>query len=388
MAATGRRTSAAVIERLASEPYRFDFFQAVRLLELDDRAAKRKRIGEDHPPSEEAVRFRAHASQSFPPSPVVQVRLGETREERLETRDGDGDGEASRPALDSGPSPLDSTAPPEMVVAFFGLFGPVGALPQHYTRMVIERLKEKDPSLRDFFDLFHHRAVSLFFRAWAKSRLPESYERARLDPDAREPDLFTLALFSLVGRGMDGLRGRLDVQDETFLRYGGLFARQPRTAVALERMLEDFFDVSVRVLQFQGQWLHLAEGDQSRLPAAGRPRGWNNVLGESVIVGERVWDVQGRIRLRVGPLSYPQFRRFLPSGDRLRPFAQLVRSYVGMEFDFDVQLVLQADEVPGCRLGGADAEPSRLGWNTWLTSRPFTDNAADAVFAGEGRVVQ
>ena len=126
-----------VIGQLLSEGYRFGFFQAVRLLELweGDRAP----VGHDAAPQNEAVRFGSHASVEFPASQIYDVA-------------------ASR----------DGTHPARMTVTFFGLNGPLGALPQHYTEIAIERLARKDGALLDFLDLFNHRLLSLFYRAWEK----------------------------------------------------------------------------------------------------------------------------------------------------------------------------------------------------------------------------
>jgi type VI secretion system protein ImpH len=369
MAAAGGREGTDLSDRLLGEPWRFDFFQAVRLLERlqyesaggDPRAA-RQPVGHDTAPGREVVRFRALTSLSFPAAPIAQVR---------------------RPPSANGAPGAD--APPlEMVVSFLGLTGPSGVLPLHYTALLLRRLRDKDTSLRDLLDVFHHRLVSLFYRAWEKYRLPFAYERSRLTPTVPGPDPVTQGLYSLVGLGTDGLRGRQEFPDEALLFYGGHFAHYPRSAAALELLLGDYFGLPVRVLQFEGQWLSLEVGDQARLPAPGRPSGQNNRLGHDLVIGERIWDVQGRFRLRLGPLTYAQFRRFFPGeGDRLRPFCQLARSYVGLEFAFDLQLVLRPDEVPGLRLGGDGDDRPCLGWNTWVSSGPFTREVDDVVFSGE-----
>ena len=119
------------------------------------------------------------------------------------------------------------------------------------------------------------------------------------------------------------------------------------------------------------------------LRRAGRA-GLNTQLGSSVVVGERVWDVEGKFRVRVGPLGYAGFRRLMPSGDALRPLCQMIRTYAGPQFDFDVQVVLKAAEVPWCRLGGDGGDPSRLGWNTWILSANVDHDVSDAVFSWEG----
>ena len=364
MAPQGRRDRAPLSREIRDEAYRFDFFQAVRVLErmageesARDAGPRRYPVGYDNSPQEEAVRFRAVASHSFPTGTVVAVNEPDARHH--------------------GPT----TRPREMVVAFLGLTGPGGVLPQHYTSLLIDRIRSRDYALRDFLDAFNHRTVSLFYRAWEKYRFPVAYERAAR---ASKEDTFTRCLYSLVGLGTPGLGGRLEFDDEAFLFYSGLFAHRPRSAGSLREMLADYFELRVEVVQFQGQWLYLSEDDQSSLPSPRYPAGLNMQLGTNIVVGERVWDVEGKFRVRLGPIGYDQFRRLTPAGDALRPLCQMIRSYVGVQFDFDIQPVLKGAEVPWCRLGADDSDPSRLGWNTWIRSGALDRDVSDAVFAQEG----
>ncbi len=353
-------------DQLNDEAYRFEFFEAVRLLQrlaVEDAptdATPRHPVGGDHPPGQEVVRFRAMPSHSFPAGSIAELRPPSPNK--------------------SGDRP---TGPPEMVTPFIGLTGPNGVLPQHYTSLMIERIRDKDFALRDFLDLFHHRIVALFYRAWEKYRFEINYERSASQETPTE-DLFTHCLYCLVGLGTGGLRRRMEFDDEAVLYFAGHFAHQPRSAAALEAILGDYFEMAVEVNQFFGQWLYLDADDQSSLPCARWPRGLNASLGADVVIGERVWDVANKFRVRFGPLRYEEFRRFIPAGDALRPLCQMIRSYVGHPLDFDVQPILDGSEVPYCRLGGDDADPARLGWNTWIRSGPFDRDVSDAVFSLEG----
>jgi type VI secretion system protein ImpH len=351
---------------LLREPFRFDFFQAVRLLEFlaRERAVQEPQrpaapVGRDDPPDREAVRFRAVPAQSFPSGAISQVR--------------------HPPPHEPGGPP----APVDAIVALLGLTGPQGVLPQHYTTLLLRRLREKDFALRDFLDLFNHRMVSFFYRAWEKYRLPFAYERSLQqggEAGSVEDDC-ARSLYCLVGMGTRGQRGRLDVADEAFLFYGGHFAHFPRSASALEGVLADYFEAPVDVEQACGQWLILEKGDRSLLPGEGRPRGNHSQLGRNLVVGARVWDAQSKFRLRAGPLTYAQFRRYLPNGDGLRVLCQLTRAYVGQDLDFDVLLLLEKQEVPWARLSCREPEVPRVGWNLWVRNREFQRDVADAVFS-------
>jgi type VI secretion system protein ImpH len=361
----------SVEQRLYDEGHAFDFFQAVRLLQRlqPDRVG----AGRGGPPAREVVRFRALPSLNFPPSSVYEIRAA-TPEQPV----------------------------PAMLVSFLGLTGPSGVLPRHYTEQILrqerERKGEERRALRDWFDLFNHRVIGLFYRAWEKYRFWISHERG--EPGRGEPDLFTHALYCLVGMGTAGLHDRLRVEaverggerrrllaridDRSLIHYAGLLAQRKRNAAGLEALLEDYFGVPARVQQFVGQWLQLEPTSQSCLGV----EGGNSELGVNSVAGERVWDVQGKIRVRLGPLSYDRFLDFLPDQapePEHKAFfllVHLVRLYAGAQLDFDVQVVLRAEAVPECQLS-EEGPGARLGWNTWLVSQQPALDADDALFVGE-----
>jgi type VI secretion system protein ImpH len=343
MATESRRADPSLEHVLFEEGYRFDFFQAVRVLERLYSA--RLPVGRSSIPSKEAVRFRSLLSLSFPPSSIYDVAY-----------------------------PDNGDSPPEMVVAFMGLFGLAGVLPRHYTELLLERVRQKDFALRDFLDLFNHRMISLFYRAWEKYRFPVAYERSRLSSGAHY-DPFSFSLFNLIGMGTDGLRGKLKSGDEPLLYYSGLIAQQPRSACALQAMLGDYFNVPLIIKQFIGAWLRVDDENRTRL---GRGDS-NNELGTTTMLGSKCWDQQAGFTLAVGPLKFQQFREFLPCETGFNSLVELTRFFVGLTLDFDVQLVLQAAEVPGCRLGRPAPEALRLGWSSWLKTKEFTCDAAEAV---------
>lgn len=338
MATPGRRPVAALEQILLEEPYRFDFFQAVRLLGRlhPDRAP----VGRAEHPGREVARFRAQPGLAFPPSSIQQV------------------------TPPSGPD-----EPIGMTVAFLGLTGPSGVLPHTYSELVEDRARAGDRTLGAFLDLFGHRLVSLFYRAWEKHNVVVPHERG-------EADGFDRHLFSLMGLGIRPLRGRHDFNDEALLYFAGLFGQRHRPAVMLSALLRGFFGLDFEIRQFQGAWLDLGDDDRSTLGASGA----HNGLGTSLVIGRRVWDEQGRFRIRIGPLGFKEFRDYLPGGPALRPLAELVRLYVDAELDFDIQLVLRAEEVPACRLSSEPGGGARLGRHAWLKSRPFDRDAEDAVF--------
>lgn len=357
MATAGGRPRPTLIERLFREPQRFRAFQAVRILEqaaaaaVRERSATRHPVGGDADPASEVVRFRALTTLAFPPAEVADLR----------------DGEAE---------PDGAARPPEMTVTFMGLQGPSGVLPQHYTTLLIRSIRDKSVAMRDLFDLFNHRLVSLFVRSWSKYRLPIAYEVGA----RRGGDGATEALRGVVGIAGQHLRNRTSVADETLLHYAGHFSHFPRSAASLEAMLSDYFGRPIRVEQFYGRWLALAREEQTALPDRDEPEGRYCQLGVTATLGDRVWDVQSGFRLHIGPLDYGQFLRFMPDGEDLKRLAELTQLYVGQDLSFDVQLTLKKDAVPFCRLGRDGEDRPRLGWNTWLKHGEYLRDVDDAVF--------
>lgn len=364
----------SVAARLFAEGHDFSFFHAVRLLQR--LFPERRPVGHATPPLEEVVRFRSLVSLGFPASSVFEIKQ---REPHI---------------------PL-----PVMTVTFLGLVGPNGVLPRHYTEMLLKLHRDlrtpERTALRDWFDLFNHRFISFFYRAWAKYRFYIDFEASIRATGAAND--FAQAVFSIMGLGTAGTRGRLRVaallprhpgQDRTLaavedlalFRYAGLLGHRPRNAHGLAAMLRDYFGFRVEVKQFQGQWLQLDRDNQTSLTSAA---GSNNRLGVDTVAGERIRDVQGKFRLRIGPLDRARFTEFLPdrtpTPERKGFFLllHLTRLYVGPELAFDVQLVLRAADVPECQLQDDGALGPRLGWNTWLRSYEPTEDADNAVFEGE-----
>jgi type VI secretion system protein ImpH len=348
-----RRSDPPLADRLFEEPYLFDFFQAVRLLEK--LGAGRGPVGHVVAPSREAVRFVAHLGLTFPPSPISAL-------EAVKPPEG-----TEAPA-----------APPRMTTPFMGLIGASGALPTVYTEALIAlRSRKRNAAAIDFLDLFHHRLVSLFYRAWEKYNVPAIWERG--DPDHRgDPgrDAFSGHLFDLIGVGSPPLRDRQAVPDRALIFYAGFFAQQHRPAVSLEMLLRDHFGQPARVISFFGRWLGLEEDQQSRM---GQGLGAFNRLGVDTVAGRRVWDDQCKFRVRIGPLGLREFREFLPGGRLADELMDLIRFFVRGELDFDVQLVLKAGDVPDCRLSGDPRGAAQLGRTSWLKTREFIRDADDSV---------
>ena len=256
----------------------------------------------------------------------------------------------------------------EMIVNFMGMAGVSGVLPTHYTELVLDRVRHRDTALWTFLDIFTHRAVSMFYRAWAKYRFPVGYESGN--------DPFTGFLFDFSGLGTNGLRGRSHIEDEAMLPYVGLIAQKPHSANTVENIISDFFGVKAKVVQFFGQWLPLGPGDVTRIGKQ------NTTLGVNSIIGTNVWDQQSKFRIRLGPLTFTQFLAFLPNGSARKAFLSIVKLIAGIEFDHDVQLRLLGRQVPGTILTTRAARKPMLGWTSFLKTKTVPGIDEQLVLSG------
>lgn len=333
---TGRpRHLAPLLSLLRREPTAFSFFQAVRTLERLH--PERADVGRFVDPAREVVRFTVNPSISFPPAEVAGLDLPE-------------DG------------------PARMSVNFFGLTGPQGVLPHQYTLLLADRLRARDTGPAAFLDMFHHRMISLFYRAWQKNRVTVCYEKG-------SDDRLSEHLLDLIGEGLDAQRAGITPLQRRLLFYVGLLAPQARGASSLQQLLEDVFDVPVEVEQFVGGWYPLPERDQCML---GEERGLSTQLGLGSVAGDEVWDQQTRVRVRMGPLSTAQYADFLPTGSAHELLRWLVRFFSRDAFDFELQLVLTREEVPGFVLG-EETGPQPLGWATWIRTKPLARDPDETI---------
>jgi type VI secretion system protein ImpH len=343
MEAAAMTVDPKLINPLLDAPYTFDFFRAVQLLEQI--RPERAPVGEFAEPHDEVVRFRTPTAVGFPASAIQAFEEGE------------GDG------------------PAEMTVNFLGLTGPQGILPLDYSMYAANRGRARDHAFKDFLGLFEHRLISLFYRAWAKSRAdnPRTIDPQGEPTGAVHGDWLTDQLSSIIGLSTEGLSKQLAVPEASLLYYAGLLAMPSRPAVALEQMLSDYFDVPCDVEQFVGAWYPLSQSAQTSLGEE------DSALGGGAVAGDGVWDQQGRVRVRIGPLSRRRYDEFLPGGASHDALRALTRFFGNDQFDFEIQLVLARDEAPPFRLD-ADATPLPLGWVTWLRTVPLERDPDDALF--------
>ncbi len=336
MANQNRAAAASVIEELLQHCERFSFFQAVNLLQQYRPSGVS--LGRQGPLTQETVRLRPSASLAFPTSDVA--------------------------ALATNDSMRESILPFLMTVNFMGLYGSASPMPTFYTEDILD--EDLDTSVtRSFLDLFHHRLLSLFYRSWEKYRYHVQYHMGATDQ-------FSQWMFALIGLGDVALREPGHLRWLRLLPYLGLLGMHTHSSTVLAGIVGHYFgDVPTRIDEWIGRWVPF-EPDQQH--ALGQ---YNCTLGVDGTLGTTFFDRSGKFQLHIGPLDFPTFCAFLPSGPYYQEVRELVKLGMRDQLAFDVVLTLKAAERPDLTL--AADNPCRLGWSTWLGTT--SDDALAVVFS-------
>lgn len=331
------QTSNPLIRRIAARPFDYDFYRAVRLLE--NHFSSHPRVGRSERLAQDFLRFGQNPSLSFAPSTIESVLPG------------------------------NQGAAPRVYLRFLGLLGPNGPMPAHITDFIQDRLMNaRDPSMARFLDIFNHRVISLFYRAWASAQKSVDFDRPA---EGRFMDY----IGSLFGIGMPSLRDRDEIPDRAKLYFSGRLACQARNAEGLGAILQDFFGTPTEIIEFSGVWMTIPEANQCRLGESPE----TGALGRTAVAGSRKYEGQIKFRIRMGPMKMARLQALVPNGKAFARIRTWVLNYIDCEYLWDLQCVVEASEVRTACLG----KLGQLGWTCWTTSRPAVKDADDPIFNSE-----
>lgn len=334
MASQARNTTSALerCKKLQSRPDRFGLYTALRAVECAH--PDQPRIGQASHLVDEPFRIAQMPSMNFAASSISNV--DQTKQGQI-----------------------------RIWQSVLGLFGPNGPLPLHLTETAWQRLhNHSDPTITGFLNLFHHRLLSLFYRARADAEPALHFDRPH-------QDRFQDYVGSLCGLGTEAFRDRDAMPDMAKLHFAGRLGSQAKNSEGLEEILATYLQLPIRIEQFAGQWIALPIDSRN---AIGTRRS-TSLLGRSATIGSHVWDCQQKFRIVVGPVNLDDYERLLPGGDSLKRLRAVVRNYLGHELQWEVQVRIQKDAVPRMQLGVQGS----LGWRDWLSNEPMPAERGDLV---------
>ncbi|MBI6550359.1 type VI secretion system baseplate subunit TssG [Xenorhabdus sp. VLS] len=330
-------------QQLSQTPWQFDLFQTLR--RIDAQYGEYYRLGTAPLPRYDPLRLGQKASMAFAPSTISEAQKRE------------------------------NSTLYEIIIYSFGLFGPNGPLPLHLTEYVYSRkYNYHDTTLDAFANLFHHRLILLFYRAWANAQPTSSLDR----PDNQQ---FCHYLACLIGMGLpaqqniESISNHASIGNHARYALAGHLFRQGHSAKGLEKILFFYFKVPVKVIQNIPQWLKTETQDQARLKA-GRymPR-----LGKSAFLGIAVYDIQHKFRIELGPLTRAEYVMFLPGQPKLQQLRDWVYQYLGIEYAWDIKLILDKSAITEMHL----SETVKLGLSSWIGQATRPTHYDDLIYNPE-----
>lgn len=332
MATLTRRSDYTLESDLYQESYEFEFSQAIRILEALNRKAPP--FGEGDDPAKEALQIKSRLTLAVSSSDIYSVKTASNNDKR-----------------------------PIVTINFLGVGGIQGPLPTPYTELVIDRVRYKDTSSRDFLDIFNHRLASFWYRIQKRNVLG----MAQISPELTGAGKIFLDLIGLNSRY---LQRKLQLQDRSLLSFAPLFWQRNKSTAGLQHLLKNYFKTEIHIQEFQGIWRQAIPEDLSLI---GNKQGQYNALGRNIILGRRSWDQAAGIRISLKQLSWEKYLTHLPGQRGHAALKSLVTFYAGIEKKFSFYASIKREEIPPTILG----KNMFLGQMTWLTrgqGRGFSEN--------------
>lgn len=324
MESTRRQSALDLNKSLAKQAPNSDFFQLVsRLLAASGEKVEERAL---HEQSTTTILFRSNPKLSFPGSDVSSLKLIEGLDGTDEFRH-------------------------ELTVNFLGLHGSTAPLPAHMLETAAWSAGEEGVQV-GFNDFFSNRLIWLFYLIWRKYRYYLRYQMGAVDQ-------FSNWMFSLIGIGERKTRDRTDIAWPKLLTYLGSLAGQVRSADMVAGVIAHAFELTdVSIRQMEHRRVDISPDQQASLGQA------NMSLGEDIVIGSRIHDVQGKFTVVVKGLSFLRFRDFLPSGRDYERMRQLVFFLLKDQLAWDLELHMEYKQHPQFQIGRE--QYAQAGWTTFI----------------------
>lgn len=302
-----RRQLPDIVQDLVENPSQYGFYQAIRILEQSWSNHGRLTGELDH-----WVKLIPAPEISFPAADFRRCEYGEDFKIVLECN-------------------------------FMGLYGVDASVPHYITEMTA-RDDERSEIFRNFLNIFNHRFYSLFYQVWKKYNPALFLEYD--DTGYRD------CLSAIAGRAAGAAGGEE-------LAYAGLLGGRNSNADGLKGILREFLEIKQVVIdQFVARWVQL-----DAIPALGTRQYGGLKLGDNSVIGSRVLDMGGKIRINIGPLSMDKVLKLLPQRTRGVELGELIQRYLSPALTYDVVFSVIPDKAWRLQLGVTQAN---LGWTTLL----------------------
>lgn len=333
-------TSVERCDALLQSAHRSTFFSVMAQLERMTSGAVR--VGGEGPSHLEAIRFLHDENLAFSAGDISSARTYE------------------RPAYEGHPARLML----ELTTTFLGLSGSVTPLPLYVADELAQDTHEAGVQ-RAFLDVFHHRLVSLLYRAVVRYQVADEHSSDCADP-------WSMRLLTLLGVDAYGRAPTTRLPLDVLLRCSAMLVGRARTAHTLEVVLTEALGevLGDGTVSLEQRTLGMSAIDESARLRLGRA---NHALGVSTLLGAQVLDRGDRFLLRIGPLPSSMADSFTPGGASLLLVERVVAFLSREPLSYEIELSFRGEDHPPFVL--SSRTPVALGRGSWLgasSSKPRT----------------
>lgn len=309
-----------LLAELRDAPGRFDFFELVRLIEY----ALSADVGAvDRTAFSDRITFAHSPGLAFPSSDVASLTI-EDGSARVET-------------------------------TFLGLLGTASPLTPEWTEEVL--YDDDDGTLRAFYDVFHHRALSLLFAAWKVYALEGGF-------DLRGDDALSKRLRSLAGVDGWANAGEEPLAPMAALGLADYQRGQPQTIdlPSAEGLLRRLYPGwNARLQAGVRRFVAFTPAERATLGGA-RCR-----LGESLVYGDGCTEAESLVRLSIGPVDAETYESLMPDGgEAYAQLERLTRQIFAGAVEIELEVEVAPKDAPTCSFGRRAG--GRLGVDTRYTA--------------------
>ena len=297
----------------------YDFFQAVR--KIENALETERTLGTTSHPKFDLLRFKQNAELKFHTGAISKSELNVSQKKL------------------------------EMFVNFFGLLGTNSPMPYFFTEHIIDMAREGNTSLIDFLDIFQHRMLSFFYRAWAVNQQCVSYEN-------NKEDHFKEYIYSIISENYQHNRNESSLPEDSKIYYSGHLIHAEKKSESVRAILNSYFDVPVTINEFEPFWLDIPDESNFRLGGSSE----NGCLGRSTFAGEKTYNCTMKYKIIIGPMKYKKYKSMLPGTLGYRNLIDWLDHCTPHELTWEVQFTLESNEVPYFDSKAA------LGYSSWLLS--------------------
>lgn len=316
-----------MMKSIIDQPYEYSFFQAIYLLEKHYQnlpGVEFNAIGENRYVKNEYIQFSVSPKLNFPKSDIEYITQTEHNEQVYT----------------------------QVEVNFLGLHGSSSPLPTSYTEKLAGRDSDDNP-VKDFFDFFHHRYISLFYRVWKKYRYHIQYQSGATDP-------FSGRLLHLVGlSNVIQENNDVDLDRAKLLPYVNQLSTRTRSPKLISGIVSHYFSLSnVYIEEWVYRRVEITNAQRNKLNQK------NCQLGEDFHLGQSMADLTGKFNLCISDIDFDTYTDFLPDGQLYKTLVGLMKFILCDPIAWDLKLIVKNNSIPKNALG--DGAGNELGQTCWL----------------------